>query len=135
MVRMAAVTIFICGGVTSEVSAALDIMMKYGPSRSPSPLAAGRRVTAYPPFSCLRLACFAVRSRKRSNCASPCGRLRQRPIGFPVKTQQQLNNPTRVVNLGLKTFASDFKEKGVQGVHVPAGAEFKLANLLSKLGN
>lgn len=52
-----------------------------------------------------------------------------------MKTQQQLNNPTRAVNLGLKSFASDLKERGVQGVHVPAGAEFKLANLLSKLGN
>ena len=56
-----------------------------------------------------------------------------------MKTQQQLNNPTRAVNLGLKSFASDLKERGVQVVHVawrsPAGAEFKLANLLSKLGN
>ncbi|MCH7476738.1 MAG: fdrA domain protein [SAR324 cluster bacterium] len=60
-------------------------------------------------------------------------------MGFPVKTKHLLNNPIRVVNLGLKSFARDLKERGVQVVHVawrpPAGADSNLAKLLSKLGN
>ncbi len=56
-----------------------------------------------------------------------------------MKTQQLLDNPIRVVNIGLKSFARDLKERGVQVVHVawkpPAGADSNLAKLLSKLGN
>ena len=56
-----------------------------------------------------------------------------------MKTQQLLNTPIRVINIGLQFFARDLKERGVRVVHVawrpPAGADSKLANLLSKLGN
>ena len=56
-----------------------------------------------------------------------------------MKTQRLLNNTIRVVNLGLESFARDLKERGVQVVHVawrpPAGADSKMAKLLSKLGS
>ena len=55
-----------------------------------------------------------------------------------MKTQKLLNNPIRVVNIGLQSFAKDLKERGVQVVHVAwrptAGANSKLTKLLSKLG-
>ena len=55
-----------------------------------------------------------------------------------MKPQQLLNNPIRVVNIGLQSFARDLKERGVQVVHVAwrptAGANSKLTKLLSKLG-
>ena len=69
----------------------------------------------------------------------PLARLRQRPVGFPMKKKQLLNTPIRVVNLGLESFARDLKERGVPVVHVawrpPAVADSKMAKLLSKLGH
>ena len=68
----------------------------------------------------------------------PRGRPWQISIGSPVKAQKLLNNPIRVVNIGLQSFAKDLKERGVQVVHVAwrptAGANSKLTKLLSKLG-
>ena len=49
-----------------------------------------------------------------------------------------LDEPLKVVNIGLEGFASELKQQGVEVIQVdwapPAGGDPKLANLLSKLG-
>ena len=80
--------------------------------------------------------CIGVRTSGVGNTAVEAG---DSVPGDPVKMKQLLNNPIRVVNIGLKSFAKDLQERGVPVVHVAwrptAGANSKLAKLLSKLGN
>jgi len=49
-----------------------------------------------------------------------------------------IGQPLKVVNLGLKGFALELEQQGVEVLHVdwapPAGGDPKLADLLSKLG-
>ncbi len=49
-----------------------------------------------------------------------------------------IGQPLVVVNLGLKSFAVELEQQGVEVLHVdwtpPAGGNPKLADLLSKLG-
>ncbi len=49
-----------------------------------------------------------------------------------------IGQPLAVVNLGLKGFAEELEQQGVEVLHVdwtpPAGGDPKLADLLSKLG-
>ncbi len=49
-----------------------------------------------------------------------------------------IGQPLVVVNLGLKSFAVELEQQGVEVLHVdwtpPAGGDPKLADLLSKLG-
>ncbi len=49
-----------------------------------------------------------------------------------------IGQPLVVVNLGLKSFALELEQQGVDVLHVdwtpPAGGDPKLADLLSKLG-
>lgn len=49
-----------------------------------------------------------------------------------------LDNPVKVVNIGLESFAEELAAEGAEVVHVdwtpPAGGDAELANLLSKLG-
>jgi len=49
-----------------------------------------------------------------------------------------LEEPLKVVNIGLEGFAQELDQQGVEVVHVdwapPAGGDPKLADLLSKLG-
>jgi len=57
-------------------------------------------------------------------------------------TKSEINNlleePLKVVNIGLEGFARELDQQGVEVVHVdwapPAGGDPKLADLLSKLG-
>ena len=57
-------------------------------------------------------------------------------------TKSEINNlleePLKVVNIGLEGFAQELDQQGVEVVHVdwapPAGGDPKLADLLSKLG-
>jgi len=55
------------------------------------------------------------------------------------KIMKLLNEPVKVINIGLERFAEDLKSQGVGVVHVewapPARGDPKLANLLSKLGS
>jgi len=50
-----------------------------------------------------------------------------------------LEEPLKVVNIGLESFARDLKQQGVEVIQVdwapPAGGDPKLADLLSKLGS
>ena len=50
-----------------------------------------------------------------------------------------LEEPLKVVNVGLEGFARELKQQGVEVVQVdwapPAGGDPKLADLLSKLGS
>lgn len=50
-----------------------------------------------------------------------------------------LEEPLKVVNIGLEGFARDLKQQGVEVIQVdwapPAGGDPKLADLLSKLGS
>ena len=59
---------------------------------------------------------------------------------MPENKQQSnnlLNAPLRVINIGLEGFAQGLEDQGVSVVHVdwspPAGGDPKLAALLSKL--
>lgn len=49
-----------------------------------------------------------------------------------------LDDPLKVVNIGLEGFARELEQQGAEVVHVdwapPAGGDPKLADLLSKLG-
>ena len=49
-----------------------------------------------------------------------------------------LKSPPRVVNIGLRSFADDLRERDVAVIHVewspPAGGDDELAALLEKLG-
>ncbi len=49
-----------------------------------------------------------------------------------------LEQPLKVINIGLEGFARDLDRRGVEVVHVdwtpPAGGDPELADLLSKLG-
>ena len=49
-----------------------------------------------------------------------------------------LRRPTRVINVGLESFAADLNAQGVPVTHVqwspPAGGDEKMAALLAKLG-
>lgn len=49
-----------------------------------------------------------------------------------------LEQPLKVINIGLEGFARDLDRRGVEVVHVdwtpPAGGDPELAELLSKLG-
>ncbi len=50
-----------------------------------------------------------------------------------------LEEPLKIVNVGLEGFARELKQQGVEVVQVdwvpPAGGDPKLADLLSKLGS
>ena len=50
-----------------------------------------------------------------------------------------LEEPLKVINIGLEGFAEELKQQGVETVQVdwtpPAGGAPKLADLLSKLGS
>ena len=56
-----------------------------------------------------------------------------------TKTGTLLDDPLKVVNIGLEGFASELKQQGVEVIQVdwapPAGGDPKLADLLSKLGS
>ncbi len=59
---------------------------------------------------------------------------------MPENKQQSnnlLNSPLHVINVGLEGFAQDLEDQGVSVVHLdwspPAGGDPKLAALLSKL--
>ena len=56
-----------------------------------------------------------------------------------TKMDDLLDQPLKVVNIGLETFAGELANDGVEVVHVdwvpPAGGNPALADLLSKLGN
>ncbi len=49
-----------------------------------------------------------------------------------------IGQPLKIVNLGLKSFAVELEQQGIDVLHVdwtpPAGGDPKLADLLSKLG-
>ena len=49
-----------------------------------------------------------------------------------------MNQPIKVINVGLEGFAKELSDQGVPTVQVqwvpPAGGDLKLAELLSKLG-
>ena len=53
------------------------------------------------------------------------------------RSAEILDNPVRVINVGLEGFARDLESQGVEVVHVawspPAGGDPDLAALLSKL--
>jgi FdrA protein len=55
------------------------------------------------------------------------------------KTRKLLDEPLKVINIGLEGFAEDLSSQGVAVVQVdwapPAGGDPKLARLLSKLGS
>ena len=55
------------------------------------------------------------------------------------KASSLLNQPLKVVNIGLDGFACELEEQGVEVIRVdwvpPAGGDPKLAALLSKLGS
>ena len=50
-----------------------------------------------------------------------------------------LEEPVKVINIGLEGFADELKQQGLETVQVdwtpPAGGDPKLADLLSKLGS
>lgn len=54
------------------------------------------------------------------------------------RTEELLNTPPRVINVGLQKFASDLHNEGVEVIDIdwspPAGGNQELAALLSKLG-
>ena len=54
-----------------------------------------------------------------------------------TKIDDLLDQPLKVVNIGLETFAEELAEDGVEIIHVdwvpPAGGDPVLADLLSKL--
>ena len=54
------------------------------------------------------------------------------------KIHTLLNEPLRIVNVGLQGFADELNQQGIIVVQVnwspPAGGDPELANLLSKLG-
>ncbi len=55
------------------------------------------------------------------------------------KIDTLLDEPLKVINIGLEGFARELDEQGVEVTHLdwvpPAGGDPKLANLLSKLGS
>ena len=55
------------------------------------------------------------------------------------KTKKLLEEPLKVINIGLEGFAEDLSSQGVEVVQVewapPAGGDPRLAKLLSKLGS
>ncbi len=56
-----------------------------------------------------------------------------------LKINDLLEEPLKVINIGLESFAEELKQQGVETVQVdwtpPAGGDLKLADLLSKLGS
>ncbi len=56
-----------------------------------------------------------------------------------VEVNDLLEEPLKVINIGLEGFAEELKQQGVETVQVdwtpPAGGDPKLADLLSKLGS
>jgi hypothetical protein len=56
-----------------------------------------------------------------------------------VEINDLLEEPLKVINIGLEGFAEELKQQGVETVQVdwtpPAGGDLKLADLLSKLGS
>ena len=50
-----------------------------------------------------------------------------------------LEEPLKIINIGLQSFARELDRQGVEVVHVdwapPAGGDPKLADLLAKLGS
>ena len=56
-----------------------------------------------------------------------------------VEINDLLEEPLKVINIGLEGFAEELKRQGVETVQVdwtpPAGGDPKLADLLSKLGS
>ncbi len=55
-----------------------------------------------------------------------------------TKIKNLLEQPLKVINVGLESFAADLEQRGVEVVQVdwapPAGGDAELADLLSKLG-
>ena len=55
-----------------------------------------------------------------------------------TNTLNFLNEPTKVINIGLESFAKELNAQGVDVVHLdwtpPAGGDPKMADLLSTLG-
>ena len=56
-----------------------------------------------------------------------------------VEINDLLEEPLKVINIGLEGFSEELKQQGVETVQVdwtpPAGGDPKLADLLSKLGS
>ena len=56
-----------------------------------------------------------------------------------VEINDLLEEPLKVINIGLEGFAEELKQQGLETVQVdwtpPAGGDPKLADLLSKLGS
>ena len=56
-----------------------------------------------------------------------------------LENNDLLEEPLKVINIGLEGFAEELKQQGVETVQVdwtpPAGGDPKLADLLSKLGS
>ena len=56
-----------------------------------------------------------------------------------VEINDLLEEPLKVINIGLEGFAEELKQQGVETVQVdwtpPAGGDPKFADLLSKLGS
>jgi FdrA protein len=78
--------------------------------------------------------------RSRLPRARPTPRLRafNKSKGAPVETDKLLQAEIRVINIGLREFATDLRACGVPVVHVswspPAVSDPKIAELLAKLG-
>ena len=55
------------------------------------------------------------------------------------ETNNILDDPLKIINIGLEGFAEELGRQGVDVIHVewspPAGGDPKLADLLSKLGS
>jgi FdrA protein len=55
------------------------------------------------------------------------------------KTRSLLDEPLKIVNIGLEGFAEELSHQGIEVIQVdwvpPAGGDPKLADLLSKLGS
>ena len=107
-----------------------------------------------PPFGCATLSRASVSIRRKWNWRCRCSASRtgaapspacppsytDREREMPENKQQSnnlLNSPLHVINVGLEEFAQNLKDRGVSVVHVdwspPAGGNPKLAALLAKL--
>jgi len=57
----------------------------------------------------------------------------------PAKIHTLLEEPLKIINIGLENFARELDRQGVEVVHVewtpPAGGDPKLAALLARLGS
>ena len=55
------------------------------------------------------------------------------------EVEKLLQEPLKIINIGLESFAEDLHRQGVEVAHVdwtpPAGGDLELADLLAKLGS